>query len=111
MASDAEPTLFQRDDRVFEMAFESVQFVYVIQTNQATARWSWLCKSYREGHVVALTLSRLCIRPLSPETDHAWDLVINACNFWQRNNLSSGALLDKLLVRLMKRITGSRAVR
>jgi hypothetical protein len=102
---------FQHDDRVFEMAVEVLQFAYLLQTNEATAQWSWLCKSYKEWHVVAFILSELCIRPLSPETDHAWDVVTKMYTLWQSNHPRSDALLERPLDRLMKRTTTSRSAR
>ncbi|CAG7932026.1 unnamed protein product [Penicillium olsonii] len=106
--SREDPQLFQHNDSAFEMAVEIVQFAYLLQTNEATARWSWLCKSYKEWHVVAFILSELCTRPLSPETDHAWDVVTKMYHLWQRNHPHSDALLEKPLDRLMERTTASR---
>ncbi|CAG8143197.1 unnamed protein product [Penicillium salamii] len=100
---------FQHNDSVFETAVEIVQFAYLLQTNEATTQWSWLCKSYKEWHVVAFILSELCSRPLSPETDHAWDVVTKMYHLWQRNHPNSDALLEKPLDRLMERTTASRA--
>lgn len=81
MASDAEPTLSQHDDRPFEMAFETVQFAYVLQIKPPPNRVG-LAKATGSG-MLLLSYSLGC--------DHAWDLVINIYHLWQRNNLPSDA--------------------
>ncbi|KAK9851300.1 Fungal transcriptional regulatory protein [Penicillium brevicompactum] len=109
--SGQNPQILRHDDRVFQMAVEILQFAYLLQTNEATSQWSWLCKSHKEWHVVAFILSELCVRPLNPETDSAWDVVKNMYDLWQRNHSCSDALLEKPLDRLMERTTASRAGR
>ncbi|CRL19980.1 Fungal transcriptional regulatory protein, N-terminal [Penicillium camemberti] len=100
---------FRHDDRIFETAVELVQFSYLLQTNEGTLQWSWLCKSYKEWHVVAFILSELCLRPLSPETDHAWDVVTKMYGLWQQDMPQTDAMLQKPLDRLMARTASSRA--
>lgn len=109
--SGQDPQLLRHDDRVFEVAVEIVQFAFLLQNNEATSQWSWLCKSHKEWHVVAFILSELCVRPLNPETDNAWDVVKKMYDLWQRNGPHSEALLEKPLDRLMERTTASRASR
>ncbi|KAJ5770702.1 uncharacterized protein N7511_002753 [Penicillium nucicola] len=101
-------TIPSHDDRVFEMAVEIVQFAYLLQTNEATLQWSWLCQSYKEWHVVAFILSELCLRPLNAETDHAWDIVSKMYGLWQRGVPHTDAVLQKPLARLMQRTAASR---
>jgi hypothetical protein len=95
-------------DSVFEMAVEIVQFAYLLQTNEATSQWSWLSQSYKEWHVVAFILSELCVRPLNPDTDHAWDVVSKMFELWQRGIAHTDAVLQKPLIRLMQRTAASR---
>ncbi|KAJ5359861.1 hypothetical protein N7517_009052 [Penicillium concentricum] len=109
-SGDLEVKTFRHDDRVFEIAVELVQFSYLLQTNEGTSQWSWLCKSYKEWHVVAFILSELCLRPLSPETDHAWDVVTKMYGLWQQD-MRTDALLQKPLDRLMARTASLRAAR
>ncbi|OQE41352.1 hypothetical protein PENCOP_c005G01817 [Penicillium coprophilum] len=107
---DLDVKVFRHDDRVFEVAIELVQFSYLLQTNEGTSQWSWLCKSYKEWHVVAFILSELCLRPLSPETDHAWDVVTKMYGLWQQD-MRTDALLRRPLDRLMARTASLRAAR
>ncbi|KAJ6065738.1 hypothetical protein N7444_001391 [Penicillium canescens] len=95
------------DDRVFKMAVEIVQFAYLLQTNEATSQWSWLCQSYKEWYV-AFILSELCFHPLNPDTDHAWDIVSKMYELWQRGIPHTDAVLHKPLDRLMQRTAASR---
>jgi hypothetical protein len=107
-STDPHGTISSHDDRVFEMAVEIVQFAYLLQTNEATSQWSWLCQSYKEWHVVAFILSELCLRPLNPDTDHAWDIVSKMYEIWQRGIPHTDAVLQKPLDRLMQRTAASR---
>jgi hypothetical protein len=59
------------NDEIFQMAVEIVKFANLIQKNEPTAQWAWLCKSYKHRHAMAFILSELCIRPISPETNQA----------------------------------------
>ncbi|KZN83463.1 putative transcriptional regulatory protein [Penicillium chrysogenum] len=102
---------FRHDDRVFETALELAQFSYLLHTNEGTPQWSWLCTSFKEWHVVAFILSELCLRPLSPETDHAWDVVTKIYSSWQHDMPRTDAMLQKPLDRLMARTAASRASR
>ncbi|KGO67511.1 Transcription factor, fungi [Penicillium italicum] len=108
-SEESDEKTFRHDDRVFETAVELVQFSYLLQTNEGTLQWSWLCKSYKEWHVVAFILSELCLRPLSPETDHAWDVVTKMYGLWQQDMPRTDAMLQKPLDRLMARTASSRA--
>lgn len=110
-SEESDVETFRHDDRIFETAVELVQFSYLLHTNEGTSQWSWLCKSYKEWHVVAFILSELCLRPLSPETDHAWDVVTKMYGLWQQDMPQTDAILQKPLDRLMARTASSRAGR
>lgn len=56
-------------DEIFDMAVEIVKFANLIEKNEPTAQWAWVCKSYKQRHVVAFILSELCVRPITPETN------------------------------------------
>lgn len=110
-AGDSCEENFRHDDRIFEIAVEFVQFYYLLQTNEGTSQRTWLCKSYKDWHVVAFMLSELCLRPLSSKIDHAWDMVTKLYGLWQQNMPRTDALLQKPLDRLMARTASSRAAR
>ncbi|CAG8885723.1 unnamed protein product [Penicillium egyptiacum] len=108
---DSDVKTFRHDDRVFETAVELARFSYLLHTNEGTMQWRWLCTSFKEWHVVAFILSELCSRPLSPETDHAWDVVTKIYRSWQHDMPRTDAILQKPLDRLMARTAASRASR
>ncbi|RMJ22494.1 Transcription factor [Aspergillus sp. HF37] len=65
-------------------------------------------KSYQQQHVVALILSELCDRRISPETNHAWDLVKGIYDEWQRGKHETNIQLQEPLSLLMERADISR---
>ncbi|CAI7664143.1 unnamed protein product [Penicillium glandicola] len=108
-STDLDVKTFRHDDRIFEITVELVQLSYLLRTDEGTSQWSWLCKSYKEWHMVAFILSELCLRPLTPETDHAWNVVTKMYGVWQRDMPCTDALLQKPLDRLMARTASLRA--
>ncbi|KAJ5369768.1 C6 transcription factor [Penicillium cataractarum] len=96
------------NDEIFQMAVEIVKFANLIQKNEPTARWAWLCKSYKQRHTVAFILSELCIRPISAETDQAWELATEMYNQWEKEGYAQDGVLQTTLSRLMERATISR---
>ncbi|KAJ6032127.1 C6 transcription factor [Penicillium herquei] len=96
------------NDELFHIAVEIVKFANLIQKNEATAQWSWLCKTYKQRHAVAFILSELCVRPISPETNQAWDIASEMYNQWQQEGLATGDKTQTDLQPLMERATVSR---
>jgi hypothetical protein len=74
------------NDEIFQMAVEIVKFANLIQKNEPTAQWAWLCKSYKHRHAMAFILSELCIRPISPETNQAWEIATEMYNQWYQED-------------------------
>lgn len=97
------------NDEIFQMAVEIVKFANLIQKNEPTAQWAWLCKSYKHRHAVAFILSELCIRPISPETNQAWEIATEMYNQWQQEDNETDISLQTNLSRLMERATISRS--
>lgn len=94
----------------FETAVESINFSYLLQTNAVTTQWSWLCKSYKQWHIMAYILSELCARPLCAETDHAWEVVTKMLAQWQRDAQQDTAL-EKPFTELVERTATVRAAK
>lgn len=90
------------NDEIFHMAVEIVKFATLIQNNESTSQWAWLCKSYKQRHV-AYILSELCVRPVTPETEHAWEVVTEIYHQWLREDRQTNTMLQKPLSRLMER--------
>lgn len=106
-ASNQDPSV-TKNDEIFDMAVEILKFATLLQNNEITAQWVWLNKSYKQQHVVAYILSELCVRPITPETEHAWEVATNIYNEWLQEGLQTNAMLQKPLSRLMERAVISR---
>lgn len=106
-APDQDPLVTQNDE-IFNMALEILKFATLLQNNEITTQWVWLSKSYKQQHVVAFILSELCVRPITPETEHAWELVTKIYNEWLHEGLQTSSMLQKPLSHLMERAALSR---
>ncbi|KAJ5810484.1 C6 transcription factor [Penicillium pulvis] len=106
-ASDQDSSV-TKNDEIFDMAVEILKFATLLQNNEVTAQWVWLNKSYKQQQVVAYILSELCVRPITPETEHTWEVVTKIYNEWLQEGLQTNAMLQKPLSRLMERAVISR---
>lgn len=93
------------------MAIEVVKFAHLLHTNESTSQWAWLSKSYKQWHVVALILSELCARPITPETNHAWEVMTEVYRQWEEDDTQTSLMLRKPISRLMERAAQSRAAK
>ena len=95
-------------DEIFRVAIEVIKFANLLHNNPTTAQLGWLCKSYKHQHVLAYALSELCERPISPETNHAWEVVTEFYETCLKEDQQTNAVLENPLSRLMERATASR---
>ncbi|KAL4752654.1 fungal-specific transcription factor domain-containing protein [Aspergillus terricola var. indicus] len=91
------------NDEIFTMAVEIVNFAVLLEHNETTTQWAWLCNSYKQRHVVAFILSKLCVQQIMPETDYAWGVVTQLYDHWVREGMQCNAMLQQPLARLMER--------
>ncbi|RAL14766.1 Zn(II)2Cys6 transcription factor [Aspergillus homomorphus CBS 101889] len=96
------------NDGIFRMAVETVKFANLLHSDVRISQWAWLSKSYKHRHVVAYLLSELCNRPVSSDTDHAWEAVTQIYNQWLHEDVETNDMLQKPLSRLMERAAYSR---
>ncbi|KAL2826185.1 fungal-specific transcription factor domain-containing protein [Aspergillus pseudoustus] len=96
------------NDEIFHIAVEMIKFANFLQSNESTAQWTWLCKSYKHQHVMAFILSQVCLRPVDLETDHAWEVATDFYNMLLRGNHPADLMLQGPLSRLMERAADSR---
>lgn len=101
----------QACDDAFEAAVETVKFTILLQTNETTSQWAWLCKSYKQWHAVAFILAELCTRPITAQTDHAWDVVTKIHRQWEEDDSQTSVMLRKPLKRLMERAAVARTAK
>ena len=62
-------------DRLFITSVEVIEFAYLLEKNENTAKWGWLFRTYMQWHAVAFVLSELCYRPPGPQYERAWQAV------------------------------------
>ncbi|PWY67125.1 hypothetical protein BO94DRAFT_479149 [Aspergillus sclerotioniger CBS 115572] len=98
-------------DDAFEAAIETVKFTILLHTNETTSQWAWLCKSYKQWHPVAFILAELCTRPITVQTNHAWDMVTEIHGQWEQDESQTSIMLRKPLKRLMERAAVARAAK
>lgn len=89
-------------------AIEVLEFVYLLETNVNTAKWSWLFQGYVQWQVFAFVLSELCVRPGSSLSDRAWAAVDRVWQRWNATRTHKDGLIMRSLERLMKRASASR---
>ncbi|PIG85218.1 hypothetical protein AARAC_006684 [Aspergillus arachidicola] len=96
---------------IFQTAVEITEFAYFFQENETTAQFAWLARSYKQWHALAYVLSELCIRDISPETDHAWNVVTKMYRKCVKEAPETYSMFQKPLSRLMEQAATSRAER
>lgn len=102
-SSDSGEQQSQYMDSVFLTALELVEFAYFLQTNDVTAQWSWLCRSYKQKDTISYILDELSYRLPSPETDRAWEVVTKTTSLWRQCPLGTAAEPEMPLLELIQR--------
>ncbi|KAB8215591.1 fungal-specific transcription factor domain-containing protein [Aspergillus novoparasiticus] len=98
-------------DPIFQTAVEISEFTYFFQENETTAQFAWLARSYKQWHALAYVLSELCIRDISPETDHAWNVVTKMYRKCVKEAPETYSMFQKPLSLLMEQAATPRAER
>ncbi|RAH49093.1 putative C6 transcription factor [Aspergillus brunneoviolaceus CBS 621.78] len=96
-------------ESLFATSVEVAEFARLLGADKNTFKWSWLFATNMQWHAIAFVLSELCVRPLSPLTDRAWEAVSNLYRDWVRNSKQRKGMLWRPLSRLMKRAAAHRA--
>lgn len=97
-----------RCELLFTTAIEVLEFVYLLETHENTAQWSWLFEGYMQWHSFAFVLSELCVRPASPLSDRAWMVVNRVYERWKGAICQRGEIVMRPLARLFKRVSAIR---
>ncbi|RHZ63390.1 hypothetical protein CDV55_104886 [Aspergillus turcosus] len=90
-------------ETLFVTSVEVAEFTQLLGQDQSTSKWSWLFVTNLQWHLIAFVLSELCVRPLSPLTDRAWQVVSSLYETWGRTTKHRKGMLWRPLSRLMKR--------
>jgi hypothetical protein len=62
-------------DRLYATSVEVIEFSFLLEHNENTAKWGWLFRTYMQWHAVTFVLAELCVRPPGPSYEHAWKVV------------------------------------
>ncbi|KAK9590797.1 hypothetical protein V6Z92_003886 [Aspergillus fumigatus] len=95
-------------ETLFVTSVEIAEFTRLLGRDQTTAKWSWLFVTNMQWHLIAFVLSELCVRPLSPLTDRAWQVVSSLYETWGLTAKHRKGMLWRPLSRLMKRVAAFR---
>ncbi|KAJ5142791.1 uncharacterized protein N7515_001578 [Penicillium bovifimosum] len=96
-------------ESLFLTAIEVLEFGRLVENDPKTAKWGWLCRTNMQWHGVAFVLSEICVRPMCPVTDRAWNAVSSTYNEWARQATHKKGMLWRPLAALMKRAAATRA--
>ncbi|KAL4881245.1 fungal-specific transcription factor domain-containing protein [Aspergillus karnatakaensis] len=90
-------------ESLFITSIEVTEFARLIKEDQNTRRWSWMFDAHMQWHAIAMVLSELCVRPLSPLTNRAWLAVTTVYDDWLLTAKQRKGMLWRPLAKLMRR--------
>ncbi|KAJ5678830.1 hypothetical protein N7462_007074 [Penicillium macrosclerotiorum] len=96
-------------ESLFHTAIEVLEFSRLLETDPKTAKWGWLFRTNMQWHGVAFVLSEVCVRPICPVTDRAWNAIRALYSEWEKQPTHKRGMLWRPLAALMKRAAAKRA--
>ena len=91
-------------DRLFVTSVEVIEFSSLLESNEQTAKWSWLFRTYMQWHAVVFVLSQLIVRPPNRDYERAWKAVDRIYDFRVESSpRSQKGMLWKPMRLLMKK--------
>lgn len=96
-------------ESLFLTAIEVLEFGRLLEADPKTAKWGWLFRTNMQWHGVAFVLSEVCVRPICPVTDRAWNAINSLYSDWQLQSTHKRGMLWRPLAALMKRAAATRA--
>jgi hypothetical protein len=96
-------------ESLFLTAIEVLEFGRLLESTEKTAKWSWLFRTNMQWHGVAFVLSEVCVRPICPVTDRAWNAITSLYSDWDQQTKHKKGMLWRPLAALMKRAAATRA--
>ncbi|KKZ60094.1 hypothetical protein EMCG_00785 [[Emmonsia] crescens] len=90
--------------RLFLTSIEVLEFSCLLQTNENTMKWSWLFRTHMQWNSIAFLLSELCVRPICPVVDRAWNAVNSVYEIWNLHERKGTVwrAINKLMTRAVK---------
>ena len=96
-------------ESLFLTAIEVLEFGRLLEADPKTAKWGWLFRTNMQWHGVAFVLSEVCVRPVCPVTDRAWNAINGLYSDWKTSATHKKGMLWRPLAALMKRAAATRA--
>lgn len=96
-------------ESLFFTAIEVLEFGRLLEVDPKTAKWGWLGRTNMQWHGVAFVLSEICVRPICPITDRAWNAVNWFYTEWAMQATHKKGMLWRPLTALMKRAAATRS--
>jgi hypothetical protein len=96
-------------ESLFLTAIEVLEFGRLLEADPKTAKWGWLFRTNMQWHGVAFVLSEICVRPICPVTDRAWNAVSSIYTEWAVQATHKKGMLWRPLAALMKRAAATRS--
>jgi hypothetical protein len=96
-------------ESLFLTAIEVLEFGRLLEADPKTTKWGWLFRTNMQWHGVAFVLSEVCVRPICPVTDRAWNAVSSLYNDWSIQATHKKGMLWRPLAALMKRAAATRS--
>ena len=94
---------------LFMTSIEVLEFGRLLETDPKTSRWSWLFRTNTQWHGMAFVLSEICVRPICPITDRAWNAVQGLyIGLQDQRTYTKKGMLWRPLEALMKRAAATR---
>lgn len=96
-------------ESLFHTAIEVLEFGRLLEADPKTAKWGWLFRTNMQWHGVAFVLSEVCVRPICPVTDRAWNAITGIYSDWELSATNKKGMLWRPLAALMKKAAAIRA--
>lgn len=96
-------------ESLFHTAIEVLEFGRLLEADPKTAKWGWLFRTNMQWHGVAFVLSEVCVRPICPVSDRAWNAINGLYSDWKLSATNKKGMLWRPLAALMKRAAATRA--
>ncbi|KAJ5122007.1 hypothetical protein N7526_008944 [Penicillium atrosanguineum] len=96
-------------ESLFLTAIEVLEFGRLLESDPKTAKWGWLFRTNMQWHGVAFVLSEVCVRPICPVTDRAWNAISSLYSDWTLQATHKKGMLWRPLAALMKRAAATRS--
>lgn len=96
-------------ESLFLTAIEVLEFGRLLETDPKTAKWGWLFRTNMQWHGIAFVLSEVCVRPICPITDRAWNAINSLYSDWKLQSTHKKGMLWRPLAALIKRAAATRA--